>query len=147
MPLADANFSDFLEEILSEGMVYTLEDDGGIPCPTNGQGKTTMPFWSSRTRAEKITILVTAYEGFRVREIPLEMFLEKWLPGLVRDGVDVGINWSGQKAMGYDVDPAGLRQEIEESLSEGSVEASTEETENETENPTAPQESGKRPLS
>ncbi|MFZ2957133.1 MAG: DUF2750 domain-containing protein [Candidatus Ozemobacteraceae bacterium] len=143
MALVDANFSDFIEEILSDQMVFTLEDDGGIPCPTNAQGKTTMPFWSSRTRAEKITILVTAYEGFRVREIPLENFLEKWLPGLVRDGADVGINWSGQKALGYDVDPQGLKQEIEEYLSENSVEGPDGETEDRTEDSATPEASEK----
>jgi len=33
----------------------------------------------------------------------LDEWVNKWLPGLARDGVLVGLNWSGPYATGYDV--------------------------------------------
>lgn len=62
-----------------------------------------MPFWSLRTRAEQVTAGVPAYEGFVAVEISLPEFRSRWLPGLERDGIRVGVNWSGANATGYDV--------------------------------------------
>jgi hypothetical protein len=39
-------------------------------------------------------------------EIELAAWRERWLPGLQRDRLLVGLNWSGERATGYDVDPA-----------------------------------------
>jgi hypothetical protein len=37
--------------------------------------------------------------------ISLADFLERWLPGLERDGLKAGPNRSGERATGCDVDP------------------------------------------
>lgn len=64
-----------------------------------------MPFWSKRSRADRVCSSVPAYEGFEVVAVPLSEWRERWLPGLVRDGLRVGINWSGPLATGYDYKP------------------------------------------
>ena len=46
---------------------------------------------------------VPAYAGFVVEELPLERFRKRWLTGLERDGIRVGLNWTGTRATGYDV--------------------------------------------
>lgn len=71
-----------------------------------------MPFWSLRSRAERIVAAVPAYAGFEPTEIPLDVFRSRWLPGLERDGLRVGINWAGARATGYDVGAG----EVEEGL-------------------------------
>jgi len=71
-----------------------------------------MPFWSSRTRAEKVILTVPAYEGFVPVEIALGDFRSRWLPGLERDGIRVGLNWAGTAASGYDL----TAREVEENL-------------------------------
>jgi len=94
----------FYREVAREGRVWSLRDTGGIPAPQGDAGRS-MPFWSSRRRVETIINNVEAYTGFEPFDIPLVEFLQAWLPGLERDGLKVGVNWSGARAVGYDVDP------------------------------------------
>ena len=108
MSVSAAQAGVFYEEVVAEQVVWTIRDAGGVPVPTNGSGLRAMPFWSKRTRAERIIESVEAYEGFHVQEIPLGEFRERWLPGLAKDGHLVGINWSGQRATGYDIEPEKL---------------------------------------
>ncbi|WP_197729402.1 MULTISPECIES: DUF2750 domain-containing protein [Rhizobium] len=56
---------------------------------------------------------VIAYNSFRTRRIELSEFLDRWLSGLKRDGLAVGINWSGKRAIGYDMTPENVRTRIE----------------------------------
>ncbi len=98
------------EDVLKDRAVWTLEDDAGIPAPQNNEGRRAMPFWSSRARVEKVIAEVPAYGGFRARELRLEEFVSRWLDGLERDGLLVGVNWSGGSATGYDVEPRDVRE-------------------------------------
>jgi hypothetical protein len=63
-----------------------------------------MPFWSKRCRAERIVAAVPAYAGFEVVELSTTEWRQRWLPRLPRDGILVGLNWSGAAATGYDLD-------------------------------------------
>jgi hypothetical protein len=89
--------------------VFTVEDDNGIPAPENLDGRRAMPFWSTRSRAERVIATVPAYAKFRVHEPSLEEFTARWLDGLEADGLLVGINWSGAAVTGYDVEPRDVR--------------------------------------
>lgn len=71
-----------------------------------------MPFWSLASRAEKIVSAVDAYAGFEVVAIPLDEWRSWWLPRLEQDGLLVGLNWSGPRATGYDVNPASVLASI-----------------------------------
>lgn len=68
-----------------------------------------MPFWSKRSRAAKIIDTVVAYRGFEPVEIRLDDFLQKWLPGLAKDDLSVGLNWYGAKATGCHFSPEDVR--------------------------------------
>jgi hypothetical protein len=46
-------------------------------------------------------------------EIPWETFCAAWVPGLTRDGLLVGVNWSGKRATGYDMEPEELQRNVE----------------------------------
>jgi hypothetical protein len=74
-----------------------------------------MPFWSSRKRVEKIIETVAAYAGFQPVEITLDEFLAAWLTSLEKDGLRVGLNWSGPRARGYDLEPAVVRVALDAS--------------------------------
>ncbi|WP_238338121.1 DUF2750 domain-containing protein [Pedococcus badiiscoriae] len=93
----------FYEEVTKHGSVWAIRDAYGFPAPLNGDGARAMPFWSLRSRAERVVGSVPAYEGFEVVELRLEEFVSRWLPGLDRDATRVGLNWSGAGATGYDV--------------------------------------------
>ena len=72
-----------------------------------------MPFWSSLSRVKLIIKRVPAYSVFEPHEITWEVFRDRWLPGLKKDGVLVGVNWSGERAKGYDLDSEWVRKAVE----------------------------------
>lgn len=109
-----AQASAFYDEAKRERKVWTVRDNGGIPSPLNGDGSRSMPFWSLRSRAERVIATVPAYEGFEAVEVSLEAFTGRWLPGLAADGLLVGINWSGSHATGYDLTPAEVLSRIDQ---------------------------------
>ena len=51
------------------------------------------------------------------QDVNLDDFKNKWLVGLDKDGLLVGVNWSGKRATGYDVEPLQVLQNIEFQLS------------------------------
>lgn len=110
---AAAQASAFYREVARLGAVWTIRDDGGFPAPLNEEGRRTRPFWSSRSRAEKIIGTVTAYKGSSPFEISWADFVERWVLGLTRDGIPAGVNWGGPRATGYDLDAEQLRRSVE----------------------------------
>lgn len=59
----------------------------------------------SRERAERVIQTVSAYAAFEVVEMEWTAFCERWMPGLESGGLLVGVNWSGDRATGYDLKP------------------------------------------
>jgi hypothetical protein len=106
MSVSAAHASAFYAEAVDHRSFWGIRDGGGFPAPLNGDGERAMPFWSLHSRAESVVSTVPAYTGFEVVEIPLDEFLDRWLPGLERDDVRVGLNWSGPQATGYDLPPS-----------------------------------------
>ncbi|GAA2012481.1 DUF2750 domain-containing protein [Nakamurella flavida] len=92
--------------------MFTIQDDDGFPAPENSDGRRAMPFWSTRSRAERVCRVVPAYRLFRVVEITVGEWRERWLPGLDRDQLLVGVNWSGRRATGYDATAAQVEDRL-----------------------------------
>ena len=113
MSQAASQAAAFCEQSLKNGAVWTLRDEGGFPAPENRDGRRAQPFWSSRSRVERIIKNVPAYSGFEPVEVPLSQFLEEWLPELESDGCLIGVNWSGPYARGYDLEPQSVRDALE----------------------------------
>ena len=108
MSLSGAHRAAFRREAPQEGRVWSIRDEGGYPIakgPDARDDTGTLPFWSKASRARKVVGQVAAYRAFDVVEIELADWLERWLPGLEREGHLVGVNWAGPKATGYDVAP------------------------------------------
>lgn len=108
MTISAAQADAFYREAAEAGEVWSVTDAGGFPAPHGTDGARAMPFWSKRSRAERVVAAVPAYAGFEVVAIPLDVFRQRWLPGLARDGLLVGLNWSGNRATGYDVETGGV---------------------------------------
>lgn len=113
MSTSAAQASAFYRDATRFGAVWTLGDTEGIPAPVNGSGQRAMPFWSARSRVERVIANVAAYDGFQPVEVPLDDFTSRWLPGLQSDGFLVGLNWSGTRATGYDLTPAEVISALE----------------------------------
>lgn len=105
MTTVAAHAAAFYREVARHGSLWTIRDDAGFPQPKGRDGARVQPFWSSRRRAEIIIATVRAYARFDVVELQWQVFETRWVAGLSRDGVLVGVNWSGQSATGYDVWP------------------------------------------
>lgn len=95
----------FFTEATRDCAVWTINDENGFPAPVGEGGIRVAPFWSSRSRVETIIETVPAYSDFHPVEISLADYEERWLPGLRRDGFNVGVNWSGPRATGYELTP------------------------------------------
>jgi len=106
----------FYREVAEHRRVWTLRDDGGFSAPLDPDGCRCAPFWSKLSRVEKVIGTVAAYSGFRPGEIPWSEFRDRWLPGLEKDGLLVGVTWSGPPALGYDVEPERVRQSVEAAI-------------------------------
>ncbi|MFC5178184.1 DUF2750 domain-containing protein [Nocardioides taihuensis] len=112
MTVSAAQADAFYREALEHGTVWSVRDESGFPAPETPEGRA-MPFWSLQSRAQQVVESVPVYDGFEVVPIPLTDWRSRWLPGLERDGVRAGLNWSGSAATGYDVPP----QDVERNLS------------------------------
>lgn len=93
----------FYSEVAEHRAVWTIRDAHGFPAPKNSDGLRAQPFWSSQSRANRIVTAVPTYADFEVIEIPWHVFEDRWVPGLERDKILVGVNWSGPAATGYDL--------------------------------------------
>lgn len=103
----------FYRDVAINKKVWTIRDDGGFPAPITSSGKRSQPFWSSLSRVQKIIKNVPAYSGFEPVELSWEEFRDKWLPGLEKDGLLIGVNWSGENATGYDLDSKWVTEAVE----------------------------------
>jgi hypothetical protein len=110
---AAAQAAAFYREVATHGSLWTVRDAGGFPQPKGADGVRVQPFWSLRSRAERVVATVTAYAGLEVVELPWQVFESRWVPGLKRDKVLVGVNWSGPRATGYDVSPDDVVRNVE----------------------------------
>jgi hypothetical protein len=102
----------FYTEALAHGQVWGVRDANGFPAPLNGEGVRAMPFWSTKSRAERVVAKVPAFAGFEPVEVPLDQWRADWLTRLERDGFLVGLNWAGDRAQGYDVAPADVLRNL-----------------------------------
>ena len=102
----------FYAEALRERTVWTVRDADGFPTPVGDDGRHVHPFWSVRSRVERIVQSVPAYAEMEPVEIDLDKWRTRWLPGLEHDRLLVGLNWSGERASGSDVEPADVERNL-----------------------------------
>lgn len=111
MSVSAAHADAFYAEALRAGQVWAIRDESGFPAPRTPAGRA-MPFWSARSRAVQVIETVDDYAAFEPVPLTLEQWRNRWLPGLAEDGLRVGLNWSGARAVGYDLAP----HEVERNL-------------------------------
>jgi hypothetical protein len=113
MSQAASQAAAFYRDVARSRAVWTVKDAGGYPAPMTSSGQRAQPFWSSKSRVEKIISSVEACAGFAPVEIPWEEFCQFWAPGLTNDGLLVGVNWSGPRALGYDIAALEVQRNVE----------------------------------
>jgi hypothetical protein len=113
MSTASLQAASFYREVAEHQVVWAIKDEGGFPAPFGDEQRRSMPFWSSQARARKVISSVPAYQGFAPVAITWSEFVERWVPGLTKDGLLVGVNWSGERATGYDIEADVVRKNVE----------------------------------
>ena len=61
---------------------------------------------------------VPAYSVFRPCEVSWDEFRDRWIADFIKDGTKIGVNWSGPRATGYDIDPADVQTRVEYEISQ-----------------------------
>ena len=102
----------FVQRVRTNGLVWGLRSaDGWAMAPSNDDDEDAdvIPFWSDRAYAARCA--VDEWAEYAPESIPLEAFIEAWLPGMSEEGTLVGTNWNAQLT-GAEVDPMDLLAEL-----------------------------------
>jgi hypothetical protein len=109
MSTAALHANAFYEDAAKKRAVFTfLKDDSFLVFRIDAAE--VIPFWSTRSRVEKVRELHPKYGGHTIEEISLPDFLAKTLPLLAEEGLRVGVNWSGARLTGYDISVDDVRR-------------------------------------
>jgi hypothetical protein len=102
----------FIQQILARGEVWVLGDDEGCAqCDSSLEdGSTVLLFWHSASAARACA--TDDWADFDPQKIELEEFLEDWLPGMIEDGVSVGLDWTPDLE-GEEIDPELVLEALE----------------------------------
>ncbi|WP_406376623.1 DUF2750 domain-containing protein [Streptomyces sp. NBC_00647] len=93
----------FFKDVRQSGVVWLVRDDDGSPTHLSADGTRSLPFWSTSARAQRAGKIWG--HGLRVTSMPLDTWRDRELPDLARDGLKVGINWSGPRLVGWRFTP------------------------------------------
>jgi hypothetical protein len=114
MTISAAQYAKFNSEVARTGKAFTFtSEDELLIYPVRGQD--VVPFWSSRSRLEKIQSAHPKYQRYQITEYSLSE-LESWLRQLEEDRIHVGVNWSGARLTGYNVAVPELRAALEHQI-------------------------------
>lgn len=102
----------FVREICAHGEVWTIWDGDGFPTATTATNHAAIPFWSTERRAWALIESAEEYRDYHPRRIPLETFLDEWLPAFEQQDLRVGMNWQGLRAIGHDAPAANVAAAI-----------------------------------
>lgn len=97
--------SAFYREVAAGRVLWTLQDEDGIPAAFLASSRRSIPFWSSLFRVEHMVSRLAAYSKYWPLEVSWDEFRTLSVPDIAAEGRLVGVNWSGPRAVGFDMDP------------------------------------------
>lgn len=111
MSISGAQYDKFREQVVADERAFSFTDAGELLVYPIATGET-VPFWSSRSRLETIQTQFPKYRQWTITEFSLGEFWRR-LCQLEREGIQVGVNWSGKQLTGYNVRVPDLRAGLE----------------------------------
>lgn len=107
----EANYDLFIARIQETGMVWGLKGKDGWAVTSSLEFEKTdvFPFWSDVADAQ--AHCTEDWAIYTPDSIPLEDFVESWLPGMHEDEVMVGPNWDIEMS-GLEVEPADIAERL-----------------------------------
>ncbi|MGW2841139.1 DUF2750 domain-containing protein [Streptomyces sp. NPDC001493] len=129
----------FFRDVHRSGVVWLVRNGEGSPTHLSGDGTRSLPFWSTSPRAGRAAKIWGS--GLRVESMPLDTWCDRVLPDAARDGLLIGINWSGPRLVGWSFTPAEILDRLAEAGSMQGDQHALHET------PLGPGGGGRDPLS
>ena len=93
----------FFRDVRDSRVVWLVRGDEGVPTHLSADGTRSLPFWSTSARAQRAAKIWG--HGLRVESMPLDPWCDRVLPDAARDGLVIGINWSGPRLVGWSFTP------------------------------------------
>ena len=104
----------FCREVLASGEVFLIEHElrGSVTWPL-ADDRHACPVWSSRRRIVAMLEGPLARPGLVISRHSWDEFRDEITPRLAADGLLVGLNWSGPRARGYNLEPSDAIARVE----------------------------------
>lgn len=103
----------FVERVVLSRVIWGLKAADGWATTTSTapatHGREVLPFWSDRGSAHQCA--KDAWANYQPAQIPLDMFIQRWLPKMAQEGCLAGTNWNAQHS-GHELEPGALRDEL-----------------------------------
>lgn len=111
-----ANYERFIEQTVTGGGAWLLASPAGTAVCESDEFEDTdvILFFSSLTDARQVQAKL--FPDHKPEKITLFDLLCRWLPGMARDGVLVGPNWTAD-LVGLESEPDEVREELTDNLS------------------------------
>lgn len=103
----------FCERVEENGLVFGLsaeQDEGWAYAPSHVEDSDVLLFFSSRELA--LACRVKEWADYHVIELPVELFLERWLPNMSDEELLCGLDWSSE-LVGLEYDPETILEYFE----------------------------------
>ena len=112
-PDFEAVYDAFIATIRQSEVVWGLfseKTDGWATCPSAAYEDTdVLPFWSDAALAQ--ALCTDEWAVYQPQQIPLEEFINDWLPGMHEDDALVGPDWTADLE-GLELEPADVAAEL-----------------------------------
>ena len=114
---AQDRFESFVERVIETGDVWALEHPEGWATAPSGEDETlsVIPFWCEESHAQACA--TDEWAEYIPAPIPMDAFLEHWLPGMDVDGMLAGVEWSVDLE-GVEMPPLELQVVLEDRIDE-----------------------------
>lgn len=105
----------FLSEVLEEREIWILvnADNRFLKIVSEEDGVSHLPVWPSAAFAENYA---RGADGLSPKSISLPDFFKKWVPGLTRDGLEIGV-FPGKDGTLWITEPEELKRDLQDELS------------------------------
>lgn len=110
---AETRYRYFIKRVADWEQVWSLRNTGGWVLAETDDGQQVAPFWPFQAFAQRAA--VGQWADTEPTSIPLESFMERWLPGLAGDGRLVCV-LPGVDGRGPVVQPMALKDDIQDEL-------------------------------
>lgn len=103
----------FVERVVLSRVVWGLKGNEGwastVSTAEATRGREVLPFWSDQASANQCA--KDAWAKYEAAPIPLDLFIQRWLPRMAMEGCLAGTNWN-VRLSGHELEPNALRDEL-----------------------------------